>query len=300
MTESGITFGVMCAADMMSSAGIQQFAKQAEAAGLDQIWIPELLGRDPFLTAALILRVTDQIRVGTAIANVYVRDARATKSAAYSLVDAFGDRFDLGLGVSNPVGNVPRGHAWLPPVTKLQDFVDRYDAAELYFHAPEVLVPRYLAAHGPKLMKLAGERFDGAFTYLQTLEYSQTAKALLGNGRLNLMQPTVFLEDPVSARALARKAIKIYLPLENYHRAWRERGFVDADFTHGGTDDFIDALIPWGDIADLTQAYQKQIDHGVGHIIMTPLGLELDQEAGWAPVSQLIDAVRLGAPSASV
>lgn len=107
MTESGITFGVMCAADMMSSAGIQQFAKQAEAAGLDQIWIPELLGRDPFLTAALILRVTDQIRVGTAIANVYVRDARATKSAAYSLVDAFGDRFDLGLGVSNPVGNVP-------------------------------------------------------------------------------------------------------------------------------------------------------------------------------------------------
>jgi len=48
MTESGITFGVMCAADMMSSAGIQQFAKQAEAAGLDQIWIPELLGRDPF------------------------------------------------------------------------------------------------------------------------------------------------------------------------------------------------------------------------------------------------------------
>ena len=289
---SPITFGVMCAADRMTHVGLQRFAQQVEAAGLDQIWVPELLGRDPFLTASALLSATQTVRVGTAIANVYVRDARATKSAAYSLMDAFGDRFDLGLGVSNPLGNEPRGHPWLPPVTKLRDFVDRYDAADLYFQAPEGRIPRYLAAHGPKLMKLAGERFDGAFSYLQTLAYSKIAKGLLGEGRLNLMQPTVFLEDPEAARSLARKAIKIYMPLENYHRAWRERGFEDADFKDGGSDAFIDALIPWGSSATINAAYRQQIAQGVGHIIMTPLGLDLDQDSGWQTISALTQSLK--------
>ena len=177
-------------------------------------------------------------------------------------------------------------------MTKIRDFIDRYDGADLYFQAPGGHIPRYLAAHGPKLMKLAGERFDGAFSYLQTLAYSKIAKGLLGKGRLNLMQPTVFLEDPEAARSLARKAIKIYMPLENYHRAWRERGFEDADFKDGGSDAFIDALIPWGDPGTLTAAYSQQITQGVGHIIMTPLGLNLDHELGWQAISDLIQGVK--------
>ena len=293
MPRKPISFGVMCAADMLTREEIQQFARQAENAGLDQVWIPELLGRDPFLTASLILEATENVRVGTAIANVYVRDARATKSAAYTLVDAFGDRFDLGLGVSNPVGNEPRGHAWLPPVNKMKDFIARYDAADLYCKVPELKIPRYLAAHGPKLMGFAGAHLDGAFTYLQTLEYSKVAKTLLGDARLNLMQPTVFSEDADAARTLARRAIKIYLPLDNYHRAWRERGFADEDFQLGGSDEFIDALIPWGSQDRLVEAYQNQIAQGVEHIIMTPLGLDLSEAPGWQPVASLIQTVRL-------
>ena len=55
-----ITFGVMCAADRMTQAGLQRFAQQVEAAGLDQIWVPELLGRDPFLTASALLSATQK------------------------------------------------------------------------------------------------------------------------------------------------------------------------------------------------------------------------------------------------
>ena len=208
------------------------YAKHAEESGIDTIWIPELIGRDPFVTAAVMLSATSGLRVGSAIANVYVRDARASKSAAYSLADAYGDRFDLGLGLSNKVGNSPRGHEWLPPVRKMTDFIDRYEAADLMF--PQVgTVPRYLAAHGPKVMDLAAARFEGAYTYLQTLEYSAEAKAKLGDKRLHLMQPTVFIEDQTEARNMARRAIAVYMPLENYHRAWRERGFADSDFADG-------------------------------------------------------------------
>ena len=290
--DQKVSFGVMCAADFMSHERLQSFARQAEAAGLDQIWVPELLGRDPFVTASVLLSATRSLRVGTAIANVYVRDARATKAAAFSITDAFGERFDLGLGVSNPVGNEPRGHAWLAPVAKLTDFVTRYDAASLFVKPQQAAVPRYLAAHGPKLMALAGQYFDGAFTYLQTLEYSGTAKKLLGDGRLNLMQPTVFSEDADMARAHARRAISIYLPLENYHRAWRERGFSDADFTEGGSDAFIDALIPWGSRSTIAARFRDQLAQGVEHIIMTPLGLDLGQDRDWEEVAGLIESVK--------
>jgi len=78
----------------------------------------ELYDRDTFITSTLLLGATSKICVGPAIANVYSRDAIATKAAAYSLVDAFGDRLDLGLGLSNKVVNAPRGIEWVKPLEK--------------------------------------------------------------------------------------------------------------------------------------------------------------------------------------
>ena len=108
-----MTTGIMCAADALSNDELVAFGENAEASGVHTIWVPELLGRDPFITCAVLLNATANVRVGTAIANVYARDARATKAAAYSLADAYDNRFDLGLGLSNKLGNAPRGHEWL-------------------------------------------------------------------------------------------------------------------------------------------------------------------------------------------
>ncbi len=274
---------------MMTADELVTYAKRAEDSGIDTIWLPELVGRDPFVTAGQMLGATSKIRVGTAIANVYVRDARATKSAAYSLADAYGDRFDLGLGLSNPVGNEPRGHEWLAPLKKMTDFIDRYEAADLMFKH-SCTVNRYLAAHGPKLMQFAADRLEGAYTYLQTLDYSADAKAKLGDKKLHLMQPSVFLSDPAEARNLARKAIAVYMPLKNYHRAWRERGFADSDFADGGSDEFIDALIAWGDRDRIAERYAEQRSKGVDHIIVIAVGVNLKTEQGWQEVARLVAA----------
>lgn len=284
---TSVEYGVMCPADRMDNQQLSAYARGAEEAGIDTIWVPELYGRDPFVTCALILGATRNVRVGTAIANVYVRDARATKAAAYSLADGYGDRFDLGLGLSNKVGNAPRGHDWLAPLNKMNDFIDRFDEAELMF-PQSGHVPRFLAAHGPKLMEFAGNRLDGAFTYLQTLDYSAEAKHRLGDRKLILMQPSVFIEDPAQARDMARKAIAVYMPLTNYHRAWRERGFADADFAEGGADHFIDALIAWGSVDSIGERYQAQRNQGVDHIIIIPVKLDMHSASGWRTVEQLV------------
>ncbi len=280
-------YGTMCNADFMVGDQMIEYAKRAEDIGLDIIWLPELMGRDPFVVAGLLLEATSTIRVGTAIANMYARDARATKSAAFTLADAYDNRFELGLGLSNPVGVVPRGHEWLPPVQKAREFLDLYDEADLFFKH-EASVPRYLAAHGPKLMDLAAARLDGAYTYLQTVDYSREAKRKLGDKKLHLMQPTIFSSEPSAAREMARKAISIYMPLKNYHRAWRERGFSDSDFADGGSDDFVDALIAWGDRERILSRYNQQGQAGIDQIIIIPAGLNLKEDSGWSALKEVI------------
>ena len=275
-----MSYSVLCPADMYTHDELIAYAQSAEAAGFETIWLPELYGRDPFVTAGTVLGATSTIRVGTAIANVYVRDARATRSAAYSLADGYGDRFDLGLGLSNKVGNEPRGHTWQPPIKKMTDFIDRYDESDLMF-PHQGNVNRYLAAHGPKLMDFAAERLEGAYTYLQTVDYSREAKAKLGDKKPHLMQTSVFIEDPERAREMARRAIAVYMPLQNYHRAWRERGFQDDDFADRGTDDFIDAIVAWGDKDQIGQRYSDQFDAGIDQIIVIAVGVDLKTNEGW-------------------
>ncbi len=279
--------GLLCFADTLPAGAIADYAQRAEQAGVGTLWFPELTGRDPFAACAIALAATSTLRVGTAIANMYARDAMATKASAYTLADGYQNRFELGLGLSNPVGNTPRGHEWLPPMTKTRDFFTRYHNFEPGFpnHAR---VPHYLAAHGPKLMAYAAQHLDGAFSYLQPLSYTREARALLGNKQLLLMQPTVFDADRARALDTSRKVISIYTTLENYHRAWRERGFADEEFSNGGSDKFVDAIVVWGDTAQIRERFQAQQDAGVDHIIIIPVGLDLNRQAGWDKITTLV------------
>ncbi|MEM7018173.1 MAG: LLM class flavin-dependent oxidoreductase, partial [Pseudomonadota bacterium] len=276
-----MSYGLMIAADFFSSTQLAEIAKQAEQCGFDNLWVPEMFGRDPFITCATLLNATSSIQVGTAITNIYARDERAIKAAAYSLAEASGNRFELGIGVSNKVGNDQRGLPWIAPVKKLNAFLDRYEATDLMFqHNGDV--PIYLAAHGPKLMNVAAKRLNGAYVYMMPAEYSRQSKERIGDGKkLHLMQPTVFETDAEKAREHARRAVSIYMPLENYHRAWREAGFADSDFADGGSDYFIDTLIAWGDQQKILERYQLHRDNGIDQIILSPTNLDIKAATTW-------------------
>ena len=285
-----MSFGLMVAADFFSSEQLTRLAQNAEQAGFDNLWVPEMFGRDPFVTCATLLSATQTIQVGTAITNVYARDERAIKAAAYSLAESSGHRFELGLGVSNKVGNDQRGLPWIAPVKKLHAFLDRYEATELMFDHGDKKVPMYLAAHGPKLMQVAANRMDGAYVYMMPPEYSKQSKTRLGDGKLHLMQPTVFETDPEVARKYARRAVSIYMPLENYHRAWREAGFADEEFAGEGSDFFIDTLIAWGDQAKILERYALQRQQGVDHIIISPVNLDVTADSTWQQLRDVMAA----------
>ena len=285
-----MSFGLMIAADFFPSETLGVIARNAESAGFSNLWVPEMFGRDPFVTCATLLHATSTIKVGTAITNIYARDERAIKAAAYSLAESSGHRFELGIGVSNKFGNDQRGLPWIPPVRKLNAFLDRFEATELNFDHGGQHVPMYLAAHGPKLMEVAGKRLDGAYTYMMPVAYSKSSKQRIGSGKLHLMQPTVFEANPEVARRFARQAVSIYMPLENYHRAWREAGFADEEFADGGSDHFIDTLIAWGDDEAILARYAEQRANGVDQIIVSPSNLDVTQDSTWQKLSAVIGA----------
>lgn len=268
-----MNYGLLLGTDGIAPALLPDLARSVEAAGFDSIWVPELFGRDLFVVAGRLLSLTDEIRVHTGIANVYARDPMAMRAAALTLAELYGDRFSLGVGVSNKVGNIQRGHEWVSPVAKLEEFFSGYASAPMMIK-PEVTVPLYLAAHGPKLLALAAKYADGALSYLSTETYHRQAKAVLGEKELVVMQPVAVTDDPQRGRKMGRRALGMYMELENYQRAWRAQGFTEADFADGGSDALVDSLIAWGDQDQVAGRFAQHAVNGVDRVVIIPLNYD--------------------------
>src|SRR4051794_29369766 len=83
-----------------SALDVQAVAREAEDAGFDAIFTTEV-NNDALATAQLMGAATRRIRVGTWIANIYLRHSYVCAQGAALIADATGGRFILGLGVSH-------------------------------------------------------------------------------------------------------------------------------------------------------------------------------------------------------
>lgn len=287
MSETGVLFFT----DALDRRELCDYATRLETLGVHTLWLPELFGREPFSTAGYLLARTERLRVGTGIANVYARDAAASAAARRTLAELSDGRFSLGLGVSNVGLNRERGHTWSPPLEKLGAYFDALEKAPLISLAHDPPAPLYLAAHGPRLLKLAAERCDGALTYLMTPEHTRRARAALGSAKaLHVTQMALLCADPERARKSARSAIQYYVGLDYYHRAWREQGFADNDFRDGGSDALVDALVAWGNADSVRARIGAQRDAGASQIIVVPLNPERGAKQAHWPLLEALQA----------
>src|SRR5713101_3233317 len=83
-----------------SAREVQGIAREAEGAGFEAIFTAEV-NNDALATAQLMGTATRRIKVGTWIANIYLRHAYVCAQGAALIADATGGRFVLGLGVSH-------------------------------------------------------------------------------------------------------------------------------------------------------------------------------------------------------
>jgi probable F420-dependent oxidoreductase len=282
-------FGLLCFTDHLDAGQLAELAQELERIGVESLWIPELFGREPLATAGYVIAKTTRIGVATGIANVYARDAIAAAQARRTLAELSGGRFTLGLGVSHPPMAEQRGHEWIPPVRKLRAYLEAIARVEPQSPAPRAPAPIVIAGHGPKLLALAAERADGANTYLVTPEHSKSARAILGPAKsLRVVLPFIGEPDPAKARAAARAALGIYLPLPAYHRLWRSLGFEERDWTGQASDRLIDAITVWGTPERIRTRAREYLAAGATQVLLSPMQRLRLGSSAFATLAQLV------------
>jgi probable F420-dependent oxidoreductase len=261
------------ALDRLPAAQACEVAGEIEALGYAAVWVPEAIGRDPFVHATLLLGATDRLVLGTGIASIHGREALTMASAARAVAEAFPDRFVLGLGVSHaPMVEGLFGRDYSSPVVTMRVYLDKLDAAPYAAAAPAREPYRVLAALGPRMLALAREKTQGAHPYLVTPEHTARAREILGPDRLLAPEQKVVLEtDAAEARRIGRATFAIYLGLPNYTNNLKRLGFTDDDFADGGSDRLVDAVIAWGDVDTVAARVQAHRDAGADHVAVQVL-----------------------------
>lgn len=267
------------------------FAQQAEAMGYGAIWIPEAFGRDPFVTLSALARETDTLYLATGIANIYARDAMATRAARDSLDELSGGRLILGLGVSHAeLVSGLRQHEYGKPLTTMRNYLERLEQSMYVAPQPEKRGFLILAALREKMLGLAASQADGAHPYFVTPEHTARAREILGPDKfLAPEQKVLLVKDASQAREISRKAMAIYLSLPNYRNNLLTLGFEKSDFEDGGSDRLVDAIVAWGDENTIMRRIEEHWSNGADHVCIQPL--RIDGENGFDPI-----AVKVFAP----
>ena len=264
--------GVWTWLDALTAAEAVAFARRVEAWGYSALWVPEAVGREPFALLGFLAAGSSRLVLATGIANIYARDALATRSAQLTLGELTGGRFLLGLGVSHaPMVQGLRGHAYGPPVAAMRAYLDAMDRAPYVGPQPPEPPPVLLAALRPRMLELSAERARGAHPYLVPPDHTARAREILGKRAWLCPEQMVLLEtDASKARGIARQNLRIYLGLPNYQANLRWLGFSDADFLDGGSDRLVDALVAWGDERAIAARIRAHHDAGADHVCIQP------------------------------
>lgn len=265
--------GIWTWLDSLSFAEAIRFAQNCETLGYGTLWVPEAVGRDPFVLLTALATQTQSLRLATGIANIYARDPMAMNAARRSLDELSGGRLVLGLGVSHPeMVSSLRQHDYGKPLATMRNYVQAMQQAFYAGPAPERSGPLMLAALREKMLGLAGLAADGAHPYFVTPEHTARARDILGPDKLLAPEQKVMLETSAStARAASRKFMEPYLGMQNYRNNLLTLGFTETDFENGGSDRLVDAIVAWGDetaIRDRIEAHQRA---GADHVALQPL-----------------------------
>lgn len=278
--------------DLVPMAVAQEGIARVEEMGFSTVWVPEAVLREPFASTALLLSATRTMTLATGIASLHARTAQTMQAGWKTVTEAFPGRFLLGIGVSHApmVQGVHKG-SYDKPYTTMVEYLDAMDSGVYFSPQPTTPPRRVLAALGPKMLKLAAERAEGAHPYFTPVEHTAFARETMGPGALLAPELSVVMnEEPDTAREIANKYMATYTRLPNYANNLKRFGFTDEEIT-GHADRLMDAIVPRGSVDTVVARIREHLDAGADHVCVqvltgTPGRLPMRQ---W---QELADAVR--------
>jgi probable F420-dependent oxidoreductase len=247
---------------------IRESIQELEDLGWRALWIPERDGREAMTHAGFLLASTERIIVINGIAQIWSRGPLWTRGAALLLADAYPDRHVLGLGYGG------RQRPGSPPLQAMREYLDEMDATTSANPMPKAQMRRLLAAYGPKMLELARDRSEGAHTYHVTVQHTQQAREVLGDGPFLGVEQAVLVEsDPDKAREISREHLHGYFT-EKYNIAkFLRLGYTEADIDGGrGSDRLVDDLVFWGDLDTIVGKLHDHLNVGADHVGIHVIG----------------------------
>ena len=164
-----------------SGAALESYARAAETAGYESLWVTErYFHEETFTLLGFLAAITHRLKLGVGVTNPYTRHPALLAMASATLDRVSGGRFILGMGRSEPFIIRDRlGLDYRQPRTVLAEAVgnirdllggNRVDTTgeqvtlrdtRLAILPVQQPMPIYLAALGPQALRLAGAVADG-------------------------------------------------------------------------------------------------------------------------------------------
>ena len=295
--------GVVLNVSPTASNVVDDVIAQARAAfdvGVRQIWLAQRLDYDAISLAGLVGAAVPGLGVGTSVVPINPRHPLIVATLAQTAQAAAHGNFSLGLGLgAHAVEQQAFGTAWSNPAGRLREHLEVlrsiFDTGGVDYHGSEFTaapewpvalpggtpVPVYVAAMGPKALRVTGELADGTLPYLagpRTLGdfiVPTISKAAAAAGRpspkIIAEVPVVVSSDAEAARAVAAEALVFYQSIPSYAKVIAREGLEQAvDLAAVGPSDAV------------RKQLQRYLDAGATDLVLIPLRSELaDREQLW-------------------
>ena len=283
----------------MALADHAEHLRRAEAAGYTDLWTGETQGPDGFTPLVLASCWTERARLGTGVVGVFTRGPALLAQQTASLADASGGRFALGIGASSD--RIVEGWNQIPfekPLTKVSETVDFLRPVLAGERAPRggfkleqppaEPVPIILAALRGKMLRLAVEKADGAFSnFLPRGGLPQVMAGLEGASEdFELLCRFFCLPGPrEEVEPLARFMFASYATVPVYEAFFRWLGHgeaIDEMVEAWGRRDREAAMaaVPWeliedtfifGEPAQMRERLEAYVEGGITCPVLTPI-----------------------------
>ncbi|MDQ0407285.1 TIGR03842 family LLM class F420-dependent oxidoreductase [Streptomyces sp. NBC_01723] len=175
-------FGLVLQTDPPASR-VVSLMQRAERNGFSHGWTFDsaVLWQEPFVIYSQILANTTRLKVGPMVTNPGTRTWEVTASTFATLNDMFGNRTVCGIGRGDSAmrvaGRKPNTLARISEAMKVIRALGRGEEADLGggtavrfpWIKPGAEVPVWMAAYGPKALKMTGEEADGFILQLADL-----------------------------------------------------------------------------------------------------------------------------------
>jgi len=286
-------------------------ARRAHEIGVRQVWLAQRFDYEAITLAALVGAAVPGLGVGTSVVPINPRHPLIMASLAQTAQAASDGNFSLGLGLgAHEPERQAFGTSWPNTIQRLREHLtvlrSIFDEGAVDFHGDEFTaspgwpvavpggapLPVYVAAMGPKALRVTAELADGTLPYLagpRTIaEFIEPtiAKAAADAGR---PKPRIIAFVPMlvtgdsqndidAGRNVAAEQLSFYEGIPSYQRVIAREGVDNvAEIAAVGSSDVV------------ARQLQTYLDAGATDVVLSPLDRSdsADREAVWAVAASM-------------